>query len=51
MFRQYCAIFREFLHQVLKQMLKKRTSPAQEEKAELAGNTVGDKKFREEHIS
>jgi hypothetical protein len=32
-------------------MFKRRTSPAQEEKAELARNAIRDKKFREEHIS
>jgi len=32
-------------------MLKIRTSSAQEEKAEHAGNAIRDKKFREEHIS
>jgi hypothetical protein len=32
-------------------MLKRRTSPAQGEKAELAGNAIRDRKFREEHIS
>ena len=50
MFRQYCAIFREFLHQVLKQMFKRRTSAAQEERIKRAGNAIRNKKFREEHI-
>jgi len=52
MFRQYCVIFRDFLyHQVLKQMLKRRTSSAQKEKAKLAGNAIRDKNFKEGHIS
>jgi hypothetical protein len=51
MFRQCCAIFREFLHQVLKQILNRRTSAAQEETIQRAGYVIRDKKFWEEHIS